>query len=230
MIDNITSSIFFGSFLTLSCYCLAGLVKEKLKKDIFNPLIIAIIIIIIVLLVFDIEYTVYMQSAQYVNYLLTPTTICLALPLYRQLELLKNNLFAILIGVFTGVLISVTSIYLLAEVLSLTSEQYITLLPKSITTAIGLPLSEEFGGIGEITVAIIVLTGVAGNLFADFTLKLFKIKNPIAKGIAIGSSSHAIGTVKAMEMGEIEGAMSSLSIALSGIMTVIIMQIYAGLI
>ncbi len=227
---EITSSIFFGSFLTLVSYTFSALIKEKLKKDIFNPILISIIIIIIVLLVFDIEYATYMDSAKYINYLLTPTTICLALPLYRQFELLKKNHFAILIGILTGVFMSAICIFLLANILSLNSEQYITLLPKSITSAIGLPLSEELGGIAEITVAIIVLTGIAGNLFAKSTMKLLKIKSPISKGIAIGTSSHAIGTVKAIEMGEIEGAMSGLSIAISGVITVIVIQYFAILI
>ncbi len=227
---EITSSIFFGSFLTLACYTFAGLIKAKLKKDIFNPLIISIVLIIGILLIFDIEYSTYMESAKYINYFLTPTTICLALPLYRQLELLKKNLLAIIIGIFTGVVVSAVSIYLLAITLSLNHQQYITLLPKSITSAIGLPLSEEFGGIGEITVAIIALTGIAGNFFAKSTLRLFKIKSPIAKGVGIGTSSHALGTVKAMEMGEIEGAMSSLSIAITGIITVFVIQFFAYLI
>ncbi len=227
---EITSSIFFGSFLTLSIYIFANFIKEKSKKDYLNPIIISIIIIISLLLIFNIDYNTYNSSAKYINYFLTPTTICLALPLYRQLEMLKKNFTAIIIGVVTGVLVSAFCTFILATLLSLTSEQYITLLPKSITTAIGLPLSEEFGGIGEITVALIVLTGIFGNLIASFVLKLFNVKNPIAKGIGIGSASHAVGTVKAMEMGEIEGAMSSLSIALSGVITVLAMQFFSSLI
>ncbi len=230
MINEITSSIFFGSFLTLAVHMFATMIKDRFKKDIFNPLIISIALVIIILLVFDIEYSVYLNSAEYISYFLTPTTICLALPLYKQLEVLKKNLPAILIGITTGVIVSALSIFILAQMLSLTSQQYITLLPKSITTAIGLPLSEEFGGIGEVTLAIIAFTGLTGNIFSGWALKFFKIKSPIAKGIAIGTSSHALGTVKAMEMGEVEGAMSSLAIAISGIITVFTMQFFAGLI
>ncbi len=222
--EQIANSIYFGSTLTIVSFMVANWIKNKLKKDIFNPILIAIAIVITILLVFNIDYDIYNNSAKYVTYLLTPTTICLALPLYRQLEALKKNITAIIVGVTSGVVTSIGATMLISNLLSLSDEQYITLLPKSITTAIGLPLSEELGGIGEITVLVIVVTGIVGNLISSSTMKIFRVKNPIAKGIGIGSASHAIGTVKAMEMGEVEGAMSSLSIAISGILTVIFVQ------
>ncbi len=227
--ELITSSIFFGTAISLSAYLLGVIIKEKLKKEIFNPILIAIALIIVFLLLFDIDYETYNSSASYVSYLLTPATICLALPLYKQINVLKKNFVAIMLGIICGVLTSCFTTYLLAVFLSLSSAEYYTLLPKSITTAIGLPLSEEIGGISDITVAVIILTGIFGNLIATSALKLFCIKNPIAKGIAIGSSSHAMGTVKAIEIGEIEGAMSSLSIAISGIVTVLFVQFFTGL-
>ncbi len=222
--ELINTSIFFGAAISLGAYLIGVKVKEKLKREIFNPILIAIILVIGVLLIFDIEYAVYNESAQLISYFLTPTTICLALPLYRQVQILKKSGAAILIGIFSGVVTSCLSTYVMAVVMSLSKAQYYTLLPKSITTAIGLPLSQELGGIGDITVAVIILTGIFGNLIATYALKWFCIKNPIAKGIAIGSSSHAMGTVKAMELGQIEGAMSSLSIAISGILTVVLVQ------
>ena len=121
------------------------------------------------------------------------------------------------------------TISVLAMIFHFSHEQYVTLLPKSITTAIGMGVSEELGGFVTITVAVIIITGIVGNIIAEYVCKLFRITDPIAKGIGIGSASHAIGTAKAMEMGEIEGAMSSLSIAVSGIITVVLAALYAGI-
>ncbi len=220
----ISSSIFFGTALTLASYMIGVTVKNRFKREIFNPILISIIIIIAVLLLFDIDYDKYNASASYISYFLTPTTICLAVPLYRQLCVLRKNPVAIICGILSGVATSCIATYLLSVAFSLTNTQYYTLLPKSITTAIGLPLSQEIGGIADITVTVIILTGIFGNLIASFVIKIFRIKNPISKGIAIGTSSHAIGTAKAIEMGEVETAMSSLSIAISGIITVIVIQ------
>ena len=160
--------------------------------------------------------------------MLTPATICLAVPLYEQIGLLKKNYKAIIIGIIAGVLTSLTSVLLLVLLFRLEYASYVTLLPKSITTAIGMGVSEELGGYVPITVAVIIVTGVIGNMLAETVCKVFKINDPVAKGIAIGSSSHAIGTAKAMEMGDVEGAMSSLSIVVSGILTVIGANIFAG--
>ncbi len=223
--DMLTNSAFFGVSLTLAAYLAGAAIKKRFKKEVFNPILIAIIIIIAILLIFDIDYALYNNTAKYVSYLLTPATICLALPLYRQLALLKNNLPAILLGITSGVVAACGCVYLISVALSLNSTEYVTLLPKSITTAIGLPLSESLGGIGEITVAVIILTGIFSNLIATTALKIFRIKSPIAKGIAIGSSGHVIGTARAVEMGEVEGATSSLSIALSGVITVVTVQL-----
>ena len=152
------------------------------------------------------------------------------MPLYRQLTLLKNNIKAVAGGIASGVLASLVSVFLLARLFGLDHEQYVTLLPKSITTAIGLGLSEELGGIPTITVAVIIVTGILGNMIAEFIYKLFHIEEPVAKGLALGTASHAIGTAKAMEMGEIEGAMSSLAIAVAGLVTVIGASLFANLI
>jgi predicted murein hydrolase (TIGR00659 family) len=181
-----------------------------------------------VLLIFGVDYESYNDGAKYLSYLLTPATVCLAIPLYQQLEMLKNNIKAILAGIFSGMLTSLVSVLLLALLFHFNHEQYVTLLPKSITTAIGMGVSEELGGIVTITVAVIIITGVLGNIMAETICKIFHIKDPVAKGIAIGTSSHAIGTVKAMEMGEIEGAMSSLAIVVCGLFTVIGASIFAN--
>ena len=148
---------------------------------------------------------------------MTPATVCLAIPLYEQWQLLKKNWKAVMFGILAGTLTSGVTVFMLAKFMSLSHTEYVTLLPKSITTAIGMGLSEELGGYVTITVAVIVVTGVVGNMFGELVCKLFRITHPIAKGLAFGSSSHAIGTAKAMELGEIEGAMSSLAIAVTGI-------------
>ena len=175
-------------------------------------------------------YQIYNDSAKYISYLLTPATVCLAIPLYKQLEVLKHNLKAIVIGVLAGVLTSMTSVYLLSLAFSFTSAEYVTFLPKSITTAIGMGVIEELGGYVSIGVAAIIVTGIIGNMLAIKILSLFKITNPIAKGLAIGCSSHAIGTTKALEIGEVEGAMSSLAIVVSGLVTVVLVNLFIGLI
>ena len=192
-----------------------------------NPLLIAITIVIFVLLVFDIDYLIYNESAKYLSHFLTPATVSLAIPLYKQIHLLKSNLKAILLGILSGVITSLTTVLLLAYIFKFTHEEYVTFLPKSITTAIGVGVVEELGGYVAIAVASIIITGIMGNIFAEKILKCTKIENPAAKGLAIGTASHAIGTSKAMEIGEIEGAMSSLAIVVSGIMTVVLASIFS---
>lgn len=227
--EAVSQSIFFGVFITLVSYGIGVCLKRRLKLPIFNPLLIAILLVILLLRLFRIDYAAYEDGAKYISFLLTPATICLAVPLYEQMELLKRNVRAVIAGIVSGVLASLCSIFLLALVFRIDYASYVTLLPKSITTAIGMGVSEELGGYVPITVAVIIITGVIGNMFAETVCKMFKINDPIAKGIAIGTSSHAIGTAKAMEMGEVEGAMSSLSIVVSGVLTVICANLFAQL-
>lgn len=227
MNEFLQDSVFFGVFISVVTYEIGALIKRKWKVAIFNPLLISIALIIVFLILFDVDYDTYDFGAQYLSYFLTPATVALAVPLYEQIEPLKNNWKAIIVGILSGALTSALCVLILSIVMGLDHKQYVTLLPKSITTAIGMGLSEELGGIVTITVAVIVVTGVIGNMFAEQICKLFHITDPVAKGIAIGSSSHAMGTSKAMEMGEIEGAMSSLSIAVSGLLTVVVSLIFA---
>jgi putative effector of murein hydrolase len=191
---------------------------------------VSFVLTIAVLLVAKIDYDTYNISAKYLSWLLTLATVCLAVPLYEQLELLKQNWKAVILGILSGVLTSLTTVFILSIIMGLNHTEYVTLLPKSITTAIGMGVSEELGGYVTITIAVIVITGVLGNIFAELICKVFRITEPIAKGLAIGTASHAIGTAKAMELGEIEGAMSSLSIAVAGILTVVFASVFAGLI
>lgn len=226
MNDIITDSVFFGAVISVFGY-MAGIFLRK-RVSFLNPLLIAIIFVIAVIKLFDIDYETYNFGAKYVSYLLTPATVCLAIPLYRQISVLREHAKEVFIGIFSGVMASMGSILLMSYMFSLSHEQYVTLLPKSVTTAIGMGISEELGGIQTITVAVIIITGVVGNIIAQWVLKAFRIKDPVAKGIAIGTAAHAIGTTKALEIGEIEGAMSSLSVAVAGLMTVVTASVFAN--
>lgn len=227
MKEIFTDFVFFGVVISLAGYELGVILKRKLKLPIFNPLLVSILFVIGFLLLFHIDYDTYNQGAQYLSYFLTPATVCLAIPLYQQIELLKKNMLAVLMGIFSGVLASLAGTLLFAVLFGLSHREYVTMLPKSITTAIGMAVSEELGGIVTISIASIILTGIIGNMIAETVCRVFKIEEPIAKGVAIGSASHAIGTVKAMEMGEIEGAMSSLAIAVAGLITVAGASVFA---
>lgn len=223
------ASLFAGVTISLLSYLFGMFLKKKLKWGIFNPLLVSIVCTIVILVLADIDYETYQKGTVYLSWFLTPATVCLAIPLYEQWELLKKNYRAVLCGILAGVLTSLCVVFGLAILLDLSHQEYVTLLPKSITTAIGMGVSEELGGYVTITVAVIVITGVLGNMIGEFVLRLFQITDPIAKGLAFGASSHAIGTAKAMEIGEVEGAMSSLAIAVTGILTVLLATPFAQL-
>ena len=218
--EFLQTSVYFGVFLTILAFMVGSWMKNRFKLAIFNPILIAVILIIFVLLLFDVDYASYKAGANLISYLLTPATICLAVPLYEQWEMLKKNYKAVVAGITSGVLTSLCTILVLALLFHLDHTAYVTLLPKSITTAIGMGVSEELGGYVSITVAVIIFTGITGNMLAETVCKVFRITDPVAKGIGIGTASHAIGTSKASEMGEVEGAMSGLSIGVAGILTV----------
>lgn len=218
-----------GVVISLLAYQLGVFLKNKTKLAIFNPLLISIILVILFLLAFDIEYENYNHSAKYLSYLLTPATVSLAIPLYQKLELLKKHYVAVFVGIFAGVLTCLISILAMAALFQLSHGGYVTLLPKSITTAIGIGISEELGGYVSLTAASIIVTGILGNMVGEFICKCFRIKHSISRGLAIGTASHAIGTSKAMELGQIEGAMSSLAIVVSGLMTVVLASVFAML-
>lgn len=227
MNEIISGSAYFGVFISLTAYYLGTLLKKRFRLAVFNPLLISIVLVIAALKLFHIEYESYYASAKYLSYLLTPATVCLAIPLYQQLHLLRSNLKAIVLGVLSGVLTSLGCVLAFALVFRLDHAQYVTLLPKSVTTAIGLPVAQQLGGYPAIASAVIIITGVLGNMFAEGFLRLIGVKQSVARGVAIGTSAHAIGTARAVEMGETEGAMSSLSIVVAGLMTVIAASVFA---
>lgn len=220
MKEIFSDSLFFGVGISIGTYIIGTAIKRRWNFFFFNPLLVAITMTIAILLVTDIDYQSYNNEAKYISYLLTPATVALAIPLYEQVMLLKKNFSAIMIGIASGVVSSALTILGMSILFGLNHTEYVTLLPKSITTAIGIGLSAELDGYVAITVTSIIMTGLIGNIAGVALCKLLGIKDPVAKGVAIGTATHVMGTSKAMETGEIEGAMSSLSVAVAGFMTV----------
>lgn len=222
---NVLNTPIFGIVLTVLFFNIAVYIQKKTKNPAFNPLLISILGIIVCLNIFKIPYENYKIGGEAINYFLGPITIVLAVPLYRQFELLKKYKFEILIGISCGVIVSFISIILIGKLFNTSTEIINSLIPKSITSPMGISLANTINGIQAVTVVCIILTGILGAIIAPTVFKLGKITNPIAKGVALGTSAHALGTSKAIEMGEVEGAMSGLSIGISGLITVIIVPI-----
>ena len=229
MNNLIAASASAGVVLSLLAYWIGTVLKKKTGWSFMNPLLISIFLVIVFLLVFHVSYDSYQASARYLSWFLTPATVSLAVPLYLQLERLKKNIKAILISIFAGSLASMGSVLALSMLFGFTHSQYVTFLPKSITTAIGMGVSEELGGFPAITAVVIVVTGIFGNIIGEGLCRALKVTDPVAVGLAIGTSAHAIGTAKAMELGETEGAMSSLAIVTAGIITVLLVNVFAML-
>lgn len=225
-----TLSQSFGLFISLIFYWIASNIYKKTKFVLFAPLLVSCVFIIIFLVIFKIPYEAYLEGAEFLYYLMTPVTVALAIPLYRQFQKLKDNALAIIIGITGGVLSNALFVLAICLIFKIGHAEYVSLLPKSITTAIGLALCEQYGGIQSVTVLLISIAGNLCNVFAILFCKIFRITEPVAKGVACGTSGHAMGTSKALEMGEIEGAMSGLSIAVSGLITVIILPFFEKLI
>jgi putative effector of murein hydrolase len=212
------------------CFEAASLLSRRLKHPLVNPFLIATLLLIGALRLLNFGYAEYNLSAQHLNVLMTPATVCLAVPLYRRLEAQKSSLAAVLAGVLAGVAANIAVIFLLCRAFGLGHTAYVSLLPKSITTPIALALCGEYGGVGAITILGVLFSGITGNVIAAGFLKLLGVRHAVARGLAIGTASHAIGTAKAMELGETEGAMSGLAIAVTGVLTVAVAPFFTGLI
>ncbi len=225
MSDFFSSSAFFAVGLTLLIWYLACTLQKKTKSVLLHPILVSVIAIILILLVLKIPNESYQKGMSALSYLITPATVCLALPLYEQAKILGKNLPAILVGVLAGTLTSLVSVFLLGKLFQIDQSLLISLLPKSVTTAIGAPVSEALGGNGAITVAAIIATGILGSVFGPFLCKLCKLSEPISQGTAIGTSAHVIGTSKANEMGALQGAVGSLSLVVAGLMTAFLLPI-----
>lgn len=222
---NVFDTEIFGVILTILFFNIGIYIQKKTNKSIFNPLLIAILGIILFLSITKIPYESYKLGGDRINFFLGPVTIVLAVPLYKQFDLFKKYLLEILIGISCGVVVSFISIKLIGHFTNADVDIINSLIPKSITTPMGISLTKTLNGVEAITVVSIILTGILGAIISPIVFKIGKINNPVAKGIALGTSAHALGTTKALEMGEVEGAMSGLSIGISGIITVILIPI-----
>ena len=230
MSDWLTSSLFYGAVLTLLAYEAGLLLQRRFKSALMNPILLGTVIVIAVNALTGASYAAYEQSARYFSWLLTPATICLAVPLYEQLTLLRQNLKAVILAILAGVLASLTGVFALSLLFRLDHTVYVTLLPKSVTSAIGIAAAGELGGVVPLAAAVIIFSGLMGNMFASAFFKLIRLTEPAARGLALGTASHAIGTARALQMGPVEGAMSSLAIAAAGLVTVLLLPGFAGFI
>ena len=230
MAEFLESISLFPLVLTLGTYQFGLWCQKKVKHALCNPLLIATVLSIGIILLTGFDLQVYQKGTAGISWLLTPATVCLAIPLYEQLKVLKKHLPAILVGIFTGVFVSLGSILLLCRLFRLEDVMTLSLLPKSITTAIGLALTEQNGGISALTTFAIVITGILGNLSGSALCKLLKITDPVAQGVSFGTASHVIGTSRAMEVDPLTGAVSSLSLAVAGILTAVVFPIVLTLI
>ena len=228
MSEFLTSIPVWGVTLTLAAFALGSWINKKTGTPIFNPLLLGSIFVIVFLSLLQIPFGEYKESVSFLNYLLLPATVSLAVPLYEQWLPLKKNAKAVLCGVAAGSVTSVVCILAMGWILRLDPVVCASLMPKSVTTAIGAEVAVELGGISSLAGAVIVLTGIVGNLSAEALCRLAKLRDPIARGVAIGTASHAVGTSRALQMGPMEGAVSSLSIAVAGILTAVLCPLLAN--
>lgn len=226
MNDFFSHLTLFGAFLTLAAFAFGTRISKRLRLPFLTPFLVAVVLVIVFLLVFRVDYEVYNQGAQYLSCFITPATVCLAIPLYQTLPLLKRHWKGVLLGILAGVIANLSVIWVLSCFFQLDVQQYATLLPKSVTTAISMGISEELGGIVSITVAATTITGITGNALCGLLCHWCRITDPIARGAAIGTASHVIGTARAMEISETDGAFSGLSIAVAGLLTVVLAPLF----
>ena len=225
MTNLITGSTYFGSAITIVMFIVATIINKKWPNPFTTPLFLATMFIIAILLSFKIPYETYNNTAKYLTYFLVPVTVCFAVPMYRQMPLLKKHILIILFAMLVGVIASVVSICILVILLGLSDIIARSLVSISVTTALAIGITQKLGGMVSLTVSAVIITGILGASVSDKLCKWMKLQSPISRGLAIGNASHAAGTVKAMEMGKIEGSFSSLAIVLSGLMTAIIAPI-----
>jgi len=221
---------FFAVVLTLGAYQVGLWLRKKWSSPLCNPLLIAVVLVMAALALLGVSNADYQAGTAPLNWLLTPATVCLALPLYEQLQTLKKDLPAILAGVVSGTLASIGSIFLMGRLFGLEGGLLVSLLPKSITTAMGIVLAEQLGGYPAVTTAAIVVTGILGSLIGEALTKLLRLKSKVAQGVAFGTASHVIGTSRASELDPLMGAVSSLSLVVAGVVTAVVLPLVASLI
>lgn len=218
--NNLFSNPLFGIIISVVAFEIGSFIYKKTKIPFFNPLLISIALIILFLQCFSIELESYNKGASIINFFLAPSTVVLAVPLYKKINLLKAHAMPIIVGITTGSIAGIVSIIYLCKLFNLDTKLSISMMPKSITTPIGIEISKQLGGIPAVTVAVIIITGIMGAIIGPLVCKAFRIKDSVALGVSLGTASHAIGTTKAIEIGEVEGAMSSLAIGIAGLLTV----------
>lgn len=228
MSELIQSISVWGVTLTLAAFALGSWINKKTGQAIFNPLLLGSIFVILFLSLVQIPVSEYKKSVQIISYLLLPATVSLAVPLYEQWQIMRKNALAVLCGIAAGSVTSMLSVLAIGAVLKLDPALTVSMMTKSVTTAIGVEVAAELGGIASLAGAMIVLTGILGNLSASALCRIAGLHDPVARGVAIGTGSHAVGTARALQMGQVEGAVSSLSIAVAGVLTAVICPILAN--
>jgi predicted murein hydrolase (TIGR00659 family) len=226
-VKDLVSTPLFAIMISLLAFQIGCVINKKTKLAVLNPLLISIVLVIMLLEYFHISVSDYNKGGQFISFFLSPATVVLAVPLYKKIKLLKEHALPIFSGIFLGSLSGIITVIMLCHLFGLSKPLDISMIPKSITTPIGVEVSKQLGGIPSITVAIIIVTGIMGSIIGPSIFKILKIKDKVAIGVALGTASHAVGTSKAIELGEIEGAMSSASIGVAGLITVFIAPILA---
>ena len=227
MIDTLTATPFFGLGLSLLCWILAVKFQEKTGLLVCNPVLVSSLLVILVLVVFRIPLENYNLGGDIIKMLLSPATAVLALNIYQQRKVLKEHFWPVILGCLVGSLASILVVQLMCRMFQTESSLLNSLLPKSVTTAIAVSISESNGGLPGLTAAAVCVTGIEGAMLAPFFAKLFHITDPVAEGVAIGACSHAVGTSKALELGPLQGAMSSIALCVCGIITSLIAGFFA---
>ncbi|WP_032121395.1 LrgB family protein [Clostridium amazonitimonense] len=222
---EVINSPLFGILISLVCFEISTILYSKFKFPLLNPLLISVLIIIFILTIFNVNFEQYNLGGHFISFFLGPATVVLAVPLYNKLDLLKSNLLPLLGGIIVGSIVGIFSIIILSKAVNLDLDIIKSLAPKSVTVPIGVEISKTLGGIPSLTVFSIIVTGILGSIIGPFIFKIFKIEDSLSKGVALGTSSHALGTAKAFELGETEGAISSICIGVAGIMTVFLVPL-----
>lgn len=219
-LNEFLSTPFFGILLSLVAFQIGNLLYKKTHSSVLNPLLVGFVLVILFLLYFGIDFETYNVGGDYISFFLGPSTVVLAVPLYKKIQLLKSNALPIIAGISAGCIAGISSILIFSSFFGLDKVVTSSLVPKSVTTPIGVEISKQIGGLPAITVAAIIVTGIIGAVLGPFICRSFRIKDRVAVGIAIGTASHALGTTRAIELGETEGAMSGLAIGIAGLITV----------
>ena len=215
--------------LTLGAYQIGVLIQKKLKSAVANPVLISVVLVLVFMFVTGLDNATYQAGMGKMSWLLTPATVCLAIPMYQHFQTLRRNLPAILAGIAAGAVSCLFMVILWAVAFRIDTVLALSLLPKSVTSAIGVPLSEMAGGLTSVTTAVIIITGIVANILGSLCCKIFRLTDPVAQGGAFGTAGHVIGTARANELGELTGAVSSLSLVVAGLLTAVVFPLFCSL-